>query len=277
MLNEVLSKLGGEKALAELRIMRLARVGTLAMVREGKDYSLRLAKDLAPTVQAAQSGSTGACTSVDVVATVPFSTQRGRASTDGLLTTEEVFAFLLKKAGNYVKLSIPFPEEPIITHYASQFKELAKRKVKVQVLTREVGSMLSSNNTRYVSLYKALARLWDIYKSSGNEHLLEVRDFHRSLGRRGSRFHYESTHAKLVIVDGTDAYSGSGEFRTNSLYNNFELGFMVSGRIVNQVEHAYDLIWDYAMPFSYEAIRKWTNNIAPANELDRDSLSRRRP
>lgn len=277
-LKRVLSKIEcHERALVELRITRMARLGILTMVREDGSYSLHLASSTETTANIVQNLKTNACASIDVAATVPFSVQRGRASADRLLTTEETFAFLLKKARNYVKISIPFPEEPIVTHYASEFRELARRKVKVNVLTREIGSMLSSNNTRYLSLYKALARLCDIYKSCGKEYLVEIRDFHRSLDVRGSSFHYESTHAKLVIVDGTDAYSGSGEFRINSLYNNFELGFIVSGHIVNQVEYLYDLIWDHATPFSYEEIQEWANKIIDANGYIRNHLNRQRP
>lgn len=275
-MRDVLSEVGSDKALAELRVMRMARLEILAMVKEGKDYSLKLSHDAATTLcESGQQGMARDEQVIEVVATIPFSVQRGRAGSDGLLSIEEAFGFLLKKANHVVKLSLPFPEESIITHYASHLKELARRGVRIQVLTREIDSMVSTGNARYLALGKALVRLSDIYRSSGNGHLLEVRDFHRSLGNHDSAFHYESTHAKILIVDSSDAYVGSGEFRVNSLYNNFELGFLVSGSPVQQVEYAYNLIWDYAEAYSYEMIQESLAKIVPRNQVRKGSFARR--
>lgn len=246
------------RAMAELKAMMLAKAGTLHMERTEAGYTLTLSKR--PILQSPSRSVTQATSKQNpqlvLAATIPFSMQRGMNSL-GIASTEEVFEDLLRNAKRYVKMSLPFPEEAIIVRFASLIGELARRQVKLQILTREVFSSYSKvDGTNYPALHKSLLRLWDVYRARGNEHLFELRDFHKCIGSRTRSMHYESTHAKIISVDGRECYVGSAEFRINSIYNNFELGFFVSGEPATQVENVYDLVWRHSKPVEYWDLRR---------------------
>lgn len=242
------------RPVAELKAMALVKEGTLSMERTEAGYALTLSKKCVVQSHGRNPAPTKPKrnTRLTVTATIPFSTQRGSGSL-GIANTEEVFENLLKNARRYVKLSLPFPEEAIVVRFASLIAELARLQVRIQVLTREVFSS-RSDGLNYPMLHKSLMRLWDIYRARGNEQLFEIRDFHRYIGSRMKSMHYESTHAKILSVDGKECYVGSAEFRLNSIYNNFELGFAISGDEVVRVENVYDLMWRHAKPVRYSDI-----------------------
>lgn len=246
LLSQVLSlfQTDREKALAELNIMRLTKLAVVRMKKFDNDYLLLL------TEPASQ--SEGSISNFRVVATLPFSVQ-DRTHQTQFLGTEEAFDYLLSAPKSYVKLSLPFPEEPIIVHFTSKIQEMAKKGIRVHVLTRQIGHEAEGYN--YLMLVKSVRRMWDIYRSAGSEHLFNVRTFHRAIKTFKTNWvHYESTHAKIVSIDGEKCYVGSAEFRINSLYNNFEVGSVFSGQCAKQVETIYDLVWEKAKPVTYNSL-----------------------
>ncbi len=257
-----------DRPLAELKVMSMAKAGSLSMQKRGRDYLVMLLKEPKDEIANVQTVKKQpiAKSLLRAVVTIPFSLQSDFISSElDVLSTEEVFDKLLNNAKHYVKLSLPFPEEAIIVHFASRLRELSKRNVKTQVLTREVFAPPSETDYHYLTLIKSLMRMWDICGAYGNGQMFEIRDFHQSMtSNELRRLHYESTHAKIIVVDGRECYVGSAEFRINSLYNNFELGFLVGGNITKQIETLYDLVWRHAKPVSYEQLRKLSrqHNVA---------------
>ena len=61
-----------------------------------------------------------------------------------------------------------------------------------------------------------------------------------------------STHAKLLISDGCGAYIGSGEIRKNSFDVNFEMGVILKGDIVRDIEKIFDFMYETAKIITFE-------------------------
>jgi phosphatidylserine/phosphatidylglycerophosphate/cardiolipin synthase-like enzyme len=248
-----------EQPLAELKIMGLVKSGSLHLERIQQDYIIK-AKQPFPleqrVIERSQKIKKNLTNEMTPVATLPASIQAGFNRSNDLLMTDEVFEYLLGKARKYVKMSIPFPEEAIITHFSAKLKSLSRQGIAISVLTREVTAP-QRKDFNYLNLVKALLRMKDIYNSAGNSHALRIKDFHESisLNSTSTPIHYESTHAKMLLIDGLECYVGSAEFRINSLYNNFELGVLLKGKAVSAIESAFDVVWQQGVEVSDDFLR----------------------
>ena len=255
-LTSLLSSFGEEeRSLAEIKAVTLVRSGRLALKREGDDFMVTVGKTrVEPAHEEAEPAQ--AQKDVSVVVSVPISRQQElRTGFPTVTPTDEVFERLLARTKRSLKLSIPFPDEAVIAHFSGALRTLALRRVRLRILSRELLDGVRSD-FNYLSLAKCFARVFDIYEGAGAEDLLEVRDYHESIFRSGSRLHYESTHAKIFISDGVACYVGSAELRLNALYNNFEMGLFLRGNLVRQVEGVFDLIWSHARPVGRGALPK---------------------
>ncbi|MEJ5327087.1 MAG: phospholipase D-like domain-containing protein [Candidatus Bathyarchaeia archaeon] len=251
-----------EQPLAELKVMALVRSQNLELKKENRDYVVILRKPIIRSKKAILkdriyfSYETKSLDDIQIVATIPASLLSDLPTNERIIMTDIAFDHLLNSAREYVKVSLPFPEESIVTHFSMELKRLAKAGVKVFLLTREVLDP-QKKDYHYMSLIKSVLRMWDIYRAFGNSGYFAVKDFHENLRLGDSQLmHYESTHAKLVLVDGIKCYVGSAEFRLNSLYNNFELGFVAKGKLVKEIETLFDVVWKHANAVSYNFLRK---------------------
>lgn len=250
-----------EQPMTELKLMTLVRSGHIEFKKEGADYMVIIKKPLEsreqPRERARKHFSSQKQLSVQMnpVVTLPASLQVGFLPSEKVLMTDEAFEHLLESARKYVKISLPFPEEAIIAHFSNKLKKLSREGVNVSVLTREIVNPLRKDYG-YLSIVKAVLRMWDVY-SSGGGRVFAVRDFHENLtfGTSQPR-HYESTHAKMLLVDGVECYVGSAEFRINSLYNNFELGFLIKGEPVLAIESLFNIVWQHGTPVTYDFLRR---------------------
>jgi len=92
---------------------------------------------------------------------------------------------------------------------------LAKAGVCIKIITRET---FASHHTSSENVAKALMRFFYIYYSCGDKNKIEIRDFH--IGLRSKRFdmlHYESIHAKIILIDGMQCYLDSCEWCINAI------------------------------------------------------------
>lgn len=244
-----------ERALAELSVFALARAGSVVIKEDGQESLVQVAHS---KVSSEGGESTGDLPTdpPKVVATVPLSLSPGlgRLHTRPIPTVE-AFEWVLSSTKHYLKLCLPFPEEAAIAYLGKFIATASERGVRIKLLTRELLSP-STRSFDYAALVRSVARFADIYKTRGSIDRLQVRDFHSniSLDESGPALHYESIHAKVLISDGVRAYVGSAEFRGNSLLNNFELGFVVSGVAVQEIEALYDLVWNAAIPVTYAQV-----------------------
>jgi phosphatidylserine/phosphatidylglycerophosphate/cardiolipin synthase-like enzyme len=261
-LHKLLSEFETEtQPMAELKLMTLVRSGHIEFKKEAADYMVILKKPFEkqalPKDQPMKQFSSQKRISVQMnpVVTLPASLQVGFSPSERVLMTDEAFELLLNSASKYVKISLPFPEEAIIAHFSNKLKRLSREGINVSVLTREIVNPLRKDYG-YLSIVKAVLRMWDVYISGGNRGVFSVRDFHENLTLGTSQpRHYESTHAKMLLVDGVECYVGSAEFRINSLYNNFELGFLVKGGPVQAIESLFNIVWQHGTPVTYDFLR----------------------
>lgn len=260
-LSQLLSSVGTEQRnLVELQIMMLARDGVLSLSKqEGGDYFIKVIGVKAQNnVTKSRRDVTWNDHRTALVATLPTSLHKEFESLDtgtGVAMTDKVFKSLLRGATTYVKMCLPFPEEPAVSFFADEIVNLARANIGIKILTREVLNEKKFGSS-YGNLLKALLRVYDIYRAYGDIRKLEVRDFH--LGLKSKRFesiHYESVHGKVILTDGIKCYLGSGEWRVNSLYNNFEIGVLLSGSIVHRVESVFDLVWRHAKTIGYDFLK----------------------
>ena len=246
---------GEEQALAELTVLALVRAGKLRIIYEHKEPIVEILSQPAAS-DLVRIESQLPLEQPRVVATIPLSLHPGLKGLPTKPTpTDEAFEEIMGSAKHYLKLCLPFPEEYAVTHFGRHIGRIAEQGVRVKLLTRELLSP-SSRSFDYAALVRSVMRLVDIYRVRGAIDRLQIRDFHSNiaLGDDGLALHYESIHAKILISDGTSGYVGSAEFRGNSLLNNFELGFLIRGPAVQEVEALYDLVWNAAAPVSYEQI-----------------------
>lgn len=261
-LRDLIAKFSLEgQPLVELKVMALVRSQNLELKRENQGYLVILKKPIkrkqrsSLTKQPNFEPKLSAPADMLTVATIPTSLQTRSSPPRNVVMTDEAFNYLLSSARKYIKVSLPFPEESVIAHFSTKLKKLAQDGVKIFLLTREVVEP-QRRDYHYISLLKAVLRMWDVYRTFGRHDYFSVKDFHENLRLGDSQLvHYESTHAKLILIDGVECYAGSAEFRLNSLYNNFELGFIVKGKPVEEIEVLFDIVWNSGTTVSYDFLR----------------------
>lgn len=166
-----------------------------------------------------------------------------------VLSLRQATKHLLRSADSKVLLSVPFFEQSGLNALLDEVTALARAGVDLQVLTRDVKSGDGYNHTNKC---RALAKLCDLY--TANQQVagtLEIRDFGDRISghpKNPSR-HYRGVHQKMVVVDDTAAYVGSGEIRENSFLANGEAGTLtVSRSEVSFWSDFFNLFWEQATP-----------------------------
>lgn len=167
----------------------------------------------------------------------------------------DAFSELLHQANKTIRLSLPFLEPNGIWIFLDDIVTAASKGVEFRLLTRETYE--PKKNIAWVRKIKALIKMIEIIRRYGprGEEQMKIRDFHTTLVARNIRYQFESSHAKLLIVDEITAYVGSGEWRENSLFYNFELGVILNGPIVHVLTYLYDIIWENSKETTYEILK----------------------
>ena len=192
---------------------------------------------------------------VSIVATIP---ERLRNVCHGAVPYEELydtFSDLLRQANEIVRLSLPFIEPNGIWIFLDDIATALSKGVSFRILTREIYEPRGS--TAWVRKVKALMKLIELARRYGQrgDKQIKIRDFHTTLVTKDFRYQFESSHAKILIADNSIAYVGSGEWRENSLFYNFEVGVVLKGPIVEELIRLYDIIWDHSKEVTYETLK----------------------
>ena len=192
---------------------------------------------------------------VDVVATIP-DRLKDLCHDVRYRDLPDAFSTLLQQAKKTIRLSLPFLEPNGVWIFLDDVISAATRGVEFRILTRETYN--PRENIGWVRKVKALLKLVDTIGRHGprGENQIKIRDFHTTLMARSSRYQFESSHAKIFIVDDSTAYVGSGEWRENSLFYNFEVGVMLKGSVVQVLTYLFDMIWDHSREINYEILKK---------------------
>ena len=137
-------------------------------------------------------------------------------------------------ADSVVRIANPYfdASDTVVGDIAS----LADRGVTTKILTRETQSdderLTSTLNTIHDKI------------SYENRKYLKVRDLYQKDSRTGRQSY--ATHAKIAIADESPCYVGSANLTDMSLSNNFELGVLLWGEIVNDAIEVFDSVFEDA-------------------------------
>jgi phosphatidylserine/phosphatidylglycerophosphate/cardiolipin synthase-like enzyme len=251
ILNDVLLRVHScERDSLELQLLTLARDGHLRIIKRKGEYIIK-------TINAPLSSTTIKNSRSDedissVVVTVPTQLQKyGYRPGPGCMETRKAFEKLLSSSKRYVKMCLPFLEETAVSFFSEYIRLMAEKNIQIKLLTRNA---VSADKTDYshCSLLKGLLRIHDIYSAHGSINNLEFREHHVTMIDSYKTVHYESVHAKVIIVDGKECYIGSGEWRLNAMLYNYELGILASEKPTKIVEETFDRIWCMSSPVRYD-------------------------
>lgn len=142
---------------------------------------------------------------------------------------------LAVQADAIVRLAAPYldPEEPLLEDVAA----LPGQGIAVRLLTREVTGPSADSRQR-----EAIQTLTAKVDPAATD-ALAIRDLYATDATGRQR---EAVHAKTVVVDEEQAYLGSANLTRLSLSNNFEMGVLLRGSIVEEVTAVFDAIFKYA-------------------------------
>ena len=217
-----------EKALVELRVLRMVKKGVLRVKRIGRDILL-----IAGTPSEQAGVTQFMSTEVAIVATLPLGAASRRAGLPNHIDMLEALTMLIAGATRELRISSPFADpETVILLYPS-FRKAAGSGVAIKFLTR------SATNRQ---LLAALRNIKDIYVKLGVPDKFSVRCYEENV----AGLLVEAVHAKVIISDYDMAYVGSGELRKHSLTANVEIGMLVRGAVVKELVGLFDAVWERA-------------------------------
>ena len=153
------------------------------------------------------------------------------------------FEKLFSSARKNIKICSPFIEWNGFEYFKDQLLLKATKGIQIEILSREISNRIG--NTRNSDMFK-------IYKSFDNEGLtnnIKIRNYYflTEENRLAS-----SIHSKLIVVDGETAYVGSGEIRKNCFEKNLEIGLILRGEKVKELELIFDSIFSRSEVISFK-------------------------
>ncbi|MFW6046432.1 MAG: phospholipase D family protein [Candidatus Woesearchaeota archaeon] len=155
----------------------------------------------------------------------------------GFMTIEDCFKFLIRSAKKIIKISSPFFEmsgwKKIEREMIAYLKSGGKLEVLVRGKEMQAEEETLGSKRRSADIRRILSNL----EKLGLANQVKFREYHY-----GDKRIRSSTHAKLFISDGSSAYIGSGEVRKNSFDINFEMGVLIKGDLVTDIDKVFDFM-----------------------------------
>ncbi|HOC78174.1 MAG TPA: phospholipase D family protein [Methanofastidiosum sp.] len=155
-----------------------------------------------------------------------------------IINIEGAFKTMIKNSKESIKICSPFFEYNGWKRLEYEFVDYLKKGGKIKIICRNFSNGFRNQNDKNVFI--------NYLDSIGFRQNIEFREYHFE------RNHIESsTHAKLFITDKNEAYIGSGEIRKNSFDTNFEMGVLLKGDIVKDIERVFDYMFDSSQKVEY--------------------------
>jgi phosphatidylserine/phosphatidylglycerophosphate/cardiolipin synthase-like enzyme len=166
-----------------------------------------------------------------------------------IIQTRKAMRDLLAGAVKEVLVSQPFIDNTFVDIYEDEIRDLAKRDVKLVLVTRKV-----STDTTNI---KGILKIFEIYAMQGKKSLFEV--YEHWIPLRIDQIQskqFVGLHAKLVI--GSDAaYVGSANWTGFSLSNNVEIGMVIRDeQMLSQLNDLFSLIITQSTRIDIEMIHQ---------------------
>jgi len=216
-----------ERAVAELRVLRLVKRGVLRLEPSGQGMIL--------TMGASQGREPIPFESAEValVATMPLGAHSLSGRPRSYIDLLDALNTLIAGAKRELRISSPFADPETIALLRPSFRRAAGGGVMVKFLTR---------SARDRQLLAALKSLYDTYAKLGAPDKFSLRCYEESV----AGLLVEAVHAKVVISDDDMAYVGSGELRKHSITADVEIGVLMRGAVVKQLVDLFDAVWERA-------------------------------
>lgn len=147
----------------------------------------------------------------------------------GCISLNEAFKSLINSANRDIKIISPFIDKFGIVQYLYDLIDAANRGAEIKLLIRKDGGDSG----------RGIQHLCDTFSAEACRNMLEIRNFH--MQRDEGQLY--GIHAKLLIVDNTLGYIGSGEFRGNSLWGLVETGIITIQPVINPFIELFDQVW----------------------------------
>ena len=160
-----------------------------------------------------------------------------------LNTLLKEFEILFSSARKNIKICSPFIEWNGFKYFQDQLILKAKKGIQIEILSREISHRIgNSRNSDMFKIYKS-------FESKGLADRIKIRNYYflTEENRLAS-----SIHSKLIVVDGEIAYVGSGEIRKNSFEKNLEIGLILRGEKVKELELIFDSIFSRSEVISFK-------------------------
>lgn len=131
------------------------------------------------------------------------------------------FVELIKSAKETILICSPFFDLKDLMEIQNILIRKATEGVNISILTRNLDTVAKDKTPRTKSLIKFQSRL----TTERTQTNIQIKDYHFE-GENSTVL--SSIHSKLLVIDSSSAYIGSGEFRKNSFEKNFEVGIIIT-------------------------------------------------
>jgi len=234
-LSEILSSARSEEERARLELLVLwkAKNGEIRLIERGGEKILTIGNP--PRARLTGEKPHAAPESLEkagllLAVSAPPSSSSEILSLPGVLDFRDAIAEILRSARAIIRVSSPFIDYSGVAFFLEELRELAERRVRMRLLTRQ---------SRDLDFRRAVRLMAGLYARTGFSEGFEA----RSYLERYSGVLLEGVHAKLIISDANLVYIGSGELRASSYVSNFELGIIAKGYIAEIASRIFDSIW----------------------------------
>ncbi|MBU1623110.1 MAG: phospholipase D family protein, partial [Nanoarchaeota archaeon] len=133
------------------------------------------------------------------------------------------FVDLIKSAKETIFICSPFFDLKDLMEIQNILIRKATEGVIINILTRNMDTAAKDRTPRTKSLIRFKSRL----VTERSQTNIQIKDYHFE-GENSTVL--SSIHSKLLIIDSSRAYIGSGEFRRNSFDRNFEVGIIINNK-----------------------------------------------
>jgi len=167
-----------------------------------------------------------------------------------IVPLDDALREVFREAKKGLDIAVPFLEWDGLGYLITEFKDAARRNVRVRLLTR--GALFPERSDYpYLEKVKTLLKMFAVFEANAlsPEARFEVRDFTSRIANPASvSLHFEGIHQKMVVADRRVAYVGSGEIRAASFLVNGECGVIQTGEAAAFWAEFFDVFWREAKP-----------------------------
>lgn len=147
-----------------------------------------------------------------------------------IITIESAFKSLIKNSRRSIKICSPFFQLNGWKRLEYDLVNFLTNGGRIEIICRELEQCPRRKND--------INNILNNLRYRGINDRIEFRDYHFT-----KKYIESSTHAKLFISDNQEAYIGSGEVRKNSFDLNFEMGVLIKGDLVKDIEQVFDFMF----------------------------------